>query len=209
MTQTLSPAFYNVPPGMIATVVTHLEMRSQPDTQQRPPPKGITLSGPETLTPATYRTVYRAVGAPWLWFSRLSLSDIALTAIIHHRDVEVFRVMAEDRPVGLLELDFRNASECELAFFGLTPAMTGQGIGRWLMSEAITRAWARPISRLHVHTCTLDSPHALGFYQSQGFICVRQQVEIAQDPRLDGRLPLSSAPQIPIIESETHLTQRP
>jgi hypothetical protein len=52
-----------------------------------------------------------------------------------------------------------------------------------------------------VHTCTLDHPAALAFYQRSGFVAYRRQVEIDDDPRLDGTLPADAAPHVPLIRS--------
>ena len=60
----------------------------------------------------------------------------------------------------------------------------GQGFGRVLMDEAIRRAWAKPIERFWVHTCTFDSPLALPFYIRSGFTPYLRMVEVHDDPRL-------------------------
>ncbi|MBX6320521.1 MAG: GNAT family N-acetyltransferase [Rhodospirillaceae bacterium] len=148
-----------------------------------------------------YRTLFRRIGEPWLWFSRLQLSDAALAAILWDPAVEVHALVAAGREEGLLELDFRDAGACELAFFGVAPPLIGTGAGRFLMNRAIERAWARPIRRFWVHTCTLDHPGALAFYRRSGFVPYRLQVEVAPDPRLTGILPREAAPQVPLIEA--------
>jgi len=56
-----------------------------------------------------------------------------------------------------------------------------------------------PVTRLTVHTCTLDSPAALPFYLRSGFRAVRRAVEVAPDPRLDGTLPPEAGSQAPIL----------
>ena len=145
-----------------------------------------------------YRNLYRGIGEEWLWFSRLNMSDDALAGIVHSPAVEVYVVEAEGTENGLLELDFRSAGDCELAFIGLSASLRGQGAGRWLMNRAIERAWSRPIRRFWVHTCTLDHPDVLAFYIRSGFKPYRRQVEIADDPRLAGKLPHTAAPQIPL-----------
>ena len=61
-------------------------------------------------------------------------------------------------------------------------------------------AWSRQVARVWVHTCTLDHPSALAFYQRSGFRAFRHQIEIADDPRLDGTLARSAAKHVPIIE---------
>jgi len=154
-------------------------------------------------SPATdaYRTLFRRVGEPWLWFSRLVTADAALAAIIGDPAVEIFAVV--DRAgieVGLLELDFRVAGECEIAFFGLVPELAGKGHGRWLMGHALALGWRAGIERMWVHTCTLDHPAALGFYRSAGFTPFARAVETFADPRIAGVLPRDAAPHIPLIE---------
>lgn len=196
----LSDGFHDVPAGKLATIVTHLEMRAPAALRPVPWPEGLDLVRLTAPDPARYRALYRRVGAEdWLWFSRLAMSDEALLDILHDPAVEVFVLHQGGEDMALLELDFRAAGECELAFFGLARALIGQGAGRALMNEAITRAWSRDIARFHVHTCTLDSPQALSFYIRSGFVPLRQQVEIAPDPRLSGLIPPEAAPQIPVF----------
>jgi hypothetical protein len=68
------------------------------------------------------------------------------------------------------------------------------------MNRALELIWSRPVARVWVHTCTLDHASALRFYQRAGFRPFRRQVEIANDPRLDGTLPRHAAKHVPIIE---------
>ncbi len=189
-----------IPDGHIAAIVTSLEMTERPPL--RPMPGGeLRLQRWEAPALEKYRLLYRRVGEPWLWFSRLVMPDDELAAIIHDPDVMIWAV--SDRrgiEVGILELDFRDAGQCELAFFGLIPALNGKGHGRWLMAMALQAAWARKgVERLWVHTCTLDAPGALRFYIKSGFIPFQRQMETFPDPRLTGHLPREAAPQIPII----------
>jgi GNAT superfamily N-acetyltransferase len=114
--------------------------------------------------------------------------------------VHVHALRDRGADVGLLELDFRQDGECELAYFGLTAGMVGRGAGRWLMNRAIALAWAKNITRFHVHTCTLDHPAALEFYRRSGFTPYKREIEIAPDPRLTGNLPRDCAAHVPLIE---------
>lgn len=197
---TLAPGYAAVPPGQIATIVTSLEMlRPPPSRPGRPFPPGLALAPLERADPETYRSLYREVGADWLWFSRLTLAEDALAAILSDRDIEIFALRQDGRNVGMLELDFRQSGTCELVFLGLTGDAVGTGIGRTLMNAAIGRAWARPIARFWVHTCTLDHPGALVFYRRSGFVPFAVHVEVAPDPRLDGTLPRDCAPHVPLL----------
>ena len=195
----LSDGYSDVPAGKIAAVVTHLEMTELPAIP--PDPKGAwTLRRVETPGLDWFRDLYRRVGEEWLWFSRVRMADAELAAIIHSPLVEVYALEHEGREEGLLELDFREAGQCELSFFGVTAKLIGSGAGRWLMNRALELSWSRPIMRFWVHTCTLDHPAAVAFYQRSGFRAFRRQVEVADDPRLDGTAPREVAKHVPIIE---------
>ncbi len=197
----LQDGYIDIPRGKIASIVTHLEMRAPPPPRDAPSSTDAVLRAVTRPDTDWYRDLYRRVGAEdWLWFSRLQLERDELETIIRHPDVEVFTLTVGGADEGLLELDFRLDGECELAFFGVTGKTIGKGAGRLLMNQAIERAWKRPIRRFWVHTCTWDHPDALGFYIRSGFEPCRQQIEIADDPRLNGTLPETAAPHVPIIQ---------
>lgn len=197
----LSDGFHDVPKGKVATVVTHLEMMSPVPARPADVPAGCELVNVATPDSDWYLSLFRKVGATdWLWFSRLRMSVAELEGIIHDPKVAVYALRQNGIDLGLLELDFREESACELAYFGLAKELIGQGAGRFLMNEATRLAWSHPIQRFHVHTCTMDSPQALSFYIRSGFTPIRQQIEIAPDPRLDGLIERDAAPQIPVFE---------
>ncbi len=193
-----------IEPGHIATIVTSLEMTQRPS--MRPlPASDLQLVRWENPAAEKYRALYRRVGEPWLWFSRLQMSDDQLTAIIHDAAVKIWAVTDKSGiELGILELDFREAGQCEIGFFGLVPELNGKGHGRWLMAIALQSAWSysggnKAVSRVWVHTCTLDAPGALGFYRKSGFTPYQRQVETFPDPRLNGLAPREAAPHIPLI----------
>lgn len=187
--------------GELAAVVTYLEMRSVPEQHVYWSP--LSLHRVEAPEPDHYRDLFRLVGAPWLWFSRLTLDDAHLAAIIQHPKVELYSVRDEnDREVGIVELDRREPHECELAFIGLVPELAGKGHGKWLLAEAVNRAWRDDVSRVHVHTCSLDHPAALSAYRRAGFTPYKRAVERFPDPRLSGILPKECAPQVPLLGTD-------
>ena len=199
MTGALQPGYHDVPPGMVAAVVTHLDMTAPARPRPAPDLPGLVFQDFPRETGA-YRALFRRVGAEdWLWFSRIRMDEAKLAAILTDPDVSLHTLARDGEPLALLELDFRTPGDCELAFFGVAPDLIGTGAGRVLMNHAIRLAWARPIARFHVHTCTLDHPGALDFYRRSGFVPVRQQVEIAPDPRLVGLLPETAGPHVPMF----------
>lgn len=191
--------YSDLAPGMIATVVTNLEMLERPATCLVPFPDGITLDALVAPTPMSFRELYRKVGTEWLWSSRILMSDDELTAILNNDMVDIYAVRNGTEDIGLLELDFSVPGECELGYFGLVGHSTGKGLGKALMSHASELAWSRSIKRFWVHTCTFDSPAALGFYIRSGFVPYSFQVEVQRDPRLLGILPMDVASHVPVI----------
>jgi GNAT superfamily N-acetyltransferase len=203
----LADGYTDVPNGRMATVVTTLEMYEPAPARPEVTDAGSGSHSRWELRREArpdlgwYRDLFRRVGEEWLWFSRLTMTNDELSAVVHDPGVEIYALWQEGRAEGLLELDFRMRGACELKFFGLMPALLGTGAGRWMMNRAIACAWAQPIRRFWVHTCTLDHPGALAFYQRSGFVATRRQIEVFPDPRLQGLAAITAAPHVPIIRT--------
>ncbi|MCZ8180489.1 MAG: GNAT family N-acetyltransferase [Rhizobium sp.] len=198
----LAAGYFDVPDTMLATIVTCLEMKAKPASRPNPPADGLVVERWEKPSIADYRALYRRVGEDWLWVSRVVMADEALAAIIWDPRVEIYAMTRDGEGLGLLELDFREPGQCELAFFGLDQSLIGSGAGRILMNAAIDTAWSKPITRFWVHTCHLDHPAALAFYQRSGFKAYKRMVELFEDPRLTGKLRADAASHIPVISAE-------
>ncbi|WP_177213005.1 GNAT family N-acetyltransferase [Celeribacter neptunius] len=196
----LEDGIHDLPSGKLAAIVTYLEMFERPAPRPAPERPGLALVHHEAPTLDWYRALYRRVGEDWLWFSRLYMADERLSAILTDPNVAIYSVHKDGQDLGLLELDFRDPDNTELAFFGLHKDLIGGGTGRWLMEQALDLAFARQIKRLFVHTCTLDSPQAVGFYIRSGFKPYGRAIEVMDDPRMNGGpIPESAASHIPLI----------
>lgn len=184
-------------------MVTYLEMRHA--APARPIPDAANWDVRETrLEAEAYRALFKRIGEDWLWCSRLTLSDDALTAVLAAPE-RVFLVLKRagaeaglDAAQGLLELD-RQGPTCEVAYFGVTPEAVASTAARHLMNAGIARAFGLTpaIDRLFLHTCTFDHPRALAFYERSGFDVTHQEVEVMPDPRLSGLLRVDAAPHVP------------
>jgi len=164
------------------------------------PPGPYTLRRVEYPDLDWFRGLYRRIGEEWLWFERLRMSDAELAALIQSPSADICALVRDGRDEGLLHLDFSHQGQCELSLFGVTAELIGTGAGRFLMNRALERAWRPGVTRMWAHTCSFDHPNALAFYQRAGFRPFRRQVEVADDPRLDGTLRRDAAKHIPIIE---------
>ncbi len=194
----LSDGFHDIPAGKLAMVVTYLEMTKPAPLKDVPLPMGVTF---REVSPDVdwFRDIFDRVGREWLWFGRRKVDDATLRAVLEDPNILTFTMAKDGQDEALLELDFRQPGECELSYFGLTSKLIGTGAGRALMDRAIAQAWARDITRFHVHTCSIDSQQALSFYLRSGFKPYRLQVEVDDDPRLTGLIPDTAAPHVPII----------
>lgn len=190
-----------VPPGKLAEIVTHLEMRAAP---AKPAP----ADGPWRLERRAapdldwYLALYHDIGGPWLWYSRLLMPKDAVRTVLDDPGVEVYALVREGREVGIGELSFRTPGEAEISFFGVAASEIGAGAGRWMMAKLLERAWAEAPRRVWLHTCTLDHPNALPFYIRQGFRPYRRTVGLFADPRLSGALAPTDGPHIPVIRPD-------
>jgi GNAT superfamily N-acetyltransferase len=185
----------DIPAGHVGTVVTFLEMLARPPLRPLPP-SPLRLERWKAPDPAKYRMLFRRVGSPWLWYSRLVMDDARLLAEMAEVHAVTDRAGIE---VGMLELDFRDAGECLIRFLGLVPELAGKGHGRWLFAQAMALVWRPGVTRVHVNTCSLDHPAALPSYLRAGFTSYRRAFESFPDPRLLGVLPPEAAPQIPLV----------
>lgn len=199
----LGEGYFNVRAGDLACIVTALEMREPPADLRRLTPEDdvpIQLVRWKDCTPEKYRMLYKRVGGPWLWWSRLIKNDAELSEIMSDSRVHLFAVVDRARvEIGIVELDFRTEGDCEIVFFGLIPGATGKGLGKWLMRKALQMAWAKAVSRVWLHSCTTDDPRAVPFYMSRGFKPIARFVEVYRDPRLCGLYPEETAPKIALI----------
>jgi GNAT superfamily N-acetyltransferase len=165
-------------PGVRAVRVTYLEMTEPGRLRPSPQPEGdVLLVRAERPTPELSWFFYRAVGAEWHWVDRLSWTQDQWLAWVSDPGHELWTCWIDGAPAGYAEL-MRDGTECELAYFGLIPGFEGVGLGGWLLTRALERAWdAEGTTRVWVHTCDLDGPAALPNYLARGMVEYRHEVE--------------------------------
>ncbi len=123
---------------------------------------------------AFYRFLYDSVGKDWRWRDRLNWHDEKLHAVLAAPTTSLYVLYEGGLPGGYIELDRQNedgdgGGDTEIAYFGLRPAFTGRGLGKHLLSFGVRQAWDDGAGRVWLHTCNLDSPHALANYKKRGF----------------------------------------
>lgn len=169
-------------PREIPVTVTYLEMTRRPESPHAPLPMNAPVSLIRAVRPPVryFLYLYDLVGERYDWTDRHRDDPEELRAFVQHDDVSLFSMLWDGWPAGIAMLDWREPGVCDLAYFGIADRLHGQGLGRWLLGEAVRMGWARErVEKLTVNTCTLDHPRALPMYQRAGFSPVRR-VEIAR-----------------------------
>ncbi len=189
----------DLPAGKIATVVTFFEISTDEPSGPRPDRADLSVRRVPQPEIAWYRNLFRRIGEDWLWFSRAVISDAQLGRILRDPATEVHVLEKEGVALGMAELDRSVPGEAKIAFFGLVPEAIGTGAAQVLMWETLERARHTGAGRVWLHTCTIDHPAAIRFYLRQGFRAFKVAVEVADDPRLKGLLPLDAAKHLPVI----------
>ena len=146
-------------------------------------------------SPELGRFLYSAVGGNWYWIDRLPWTYAQWLEWQSAPGRETWVAYLEGTPAGYFELDGSVEGAVELAYVGLLPAFIGGGLGGWLLTKALERAWALGPRRVWVHTCTLDGPAALANYQARGMkVCEVTTHQQDVEPEPPGPWPGAEAP---------------
>jgi ribosomal protein S18 acetylase RimI-like enzyme len=131
---------------------------------------------PLTARPGQYREFYQTVGAAYHWRDRWNWTDAEIARHLARPEIALFVAERDGRVAGWYEL--RRVPEdgsVEIAYLGLVPGAIGRGLGKALLAAAVRDAWALGASRVWLHTCSLDHPHALPNYRARGFAAYRTE----------------------------------
>lgn len=177
---------------MIEVTTTHLQQLSPNELRpaSRPLPEGARIERVEGITPEFSKFLYQGVGSGLNWSDRLNLTRSQWDALMRSPGTETHVLYIDGAPGGYVELVGRvqgMGTEVEIMYFGLFPQCIGRGLGGALLAEAISRAWemdARvsgfpPVSRVWVHTCSLDGPTAIANYEARGLRVFHTESEMA------------------------------
>jgi GNAT superfamily N-acetyltransferase len=191
--------YTDLPPGKIANVVTFLERTGPPPAA---PAAHAAFAVRRVANPSVgwFRALYRRIGEDWLWFSAAVMPDERLAAEISRPTIEILALTRDGEDVGLAEIDFSGDGEAEIVTFGVVAEATGTGAARYLMDATLAAAVRPGVRRVWLHTCTFDHPAAMPFYLRCGFRAWKFAIEVSDDPRRIGALPLTAAPHVPLLE---------
>jgi GNAT superfamily N-acetyltransferase len=149
---------------------TYLQLASAAELNAAPGPQAPAEIMQVRNCPASfYRYLYAEVGRLYHWTDRLPWTDAEINAHLARAEITLWLMVVEGAPAGYFELERHADGSTEVAYFGLLQEFLGRGLGKHLLSEAVTRAFQQGASRVWLHTCTLDDPAALPNYLKRGF----------------------------------------
>lgn len=160
---------------MPRAVRTYLEMTDPSALDAAPAPgDGVSVERVENAPPALWRTLYTDVGREYHWVDRLGWTDEEIRAYLGDPALEFWVLRVDGETAGYFELRQDPDASVEIAYFGLLPAFVGRGLGKFLLTQAVERAWARGAARVWLHTSSLDHSSALPNYLARGFSIWKQ-----------------------------------
>lgn len=166
---------------------TYLEQRSAEDLRPaRVPADPVDVVRVNRPVPEFSRFLYATVGGDWHWRDRLRWTREDWLAHLNRPLVETWVAWVAGAPAGYVELCGSatvDSTAVEIAYFGLLPGFLGLGLGGHLLTVGLRLAWTmparwprtEPVTRVWVHTCTLDGPAALTNYQARGLTVYRTE----------------------------------
>ena len=122
---------------------------------------------------------YKNIGKKHKWIDRLVWEESKWIEYVTNKDVKTYIFKKKDDLVGFFELlEHTEKKEIEIAYFGILKEYQNKKLGSYLLSEAIKISFSMRISRIWVHTCSLDHKNALNNYLSRGMKIFKSEVLI-------------------------------
>jgi GNAT superfamily N-acetyltransferase len=157
-------------------VRTYLEMTARAElSPAEAPPGDVTLERRDQCPPALWRRLYTEVGRDYHWVDRLAWTDDEIVRYLADPRLELWILSEAGEPAGYFELRAGDDGAVEIAYFGLMPHAVGRGLGRFMLTRAVERAWDRGATRVWLHTSSLDHSSALSNYLARGFSIWKQE----------------------------------
>ena len=120
---------------------------------------------------------YKNIGKNHKWVDRLTWSEQRWIDYVSSENVKGYVFKFKDDLVGFFELIFHPENkEIEIAYFGILEEYQNKKLGSYLLSEAINISFENKISRVWVHTCSLDHKNALNNYVSRGMKIFKTEI---------------------------------
>ena len=156
----------------------YLEIKSLQDLKEgNKPSEDFNLSLIDPINFQLNKFFYKTIGKNHKWVDRLSWSEEKWIAYVSSEKVQTYVFKFKDELVGFFELIFHlEKNETEIAYFGILEEYQNKKLGSYLLSEAIKKCFKNNVTRVSVHTCSLDHKNALKNYISRGMKIFKTEI---------------------------------
>jgi GNAT superfamily N-acetyltransferase len=160
----------------VQETVTYVEMTAKDQFVPAAPVPGLSLEGVDRGSPLI-PDVQARIGAAHDWASAKRTEQEWTAWFAAYPDRMFWLLSYEGKPAGMVSCELRAGDEAEIETFGLLPEFIGKGLGAFALTLAVQQAWALApaVTRVWLHTSTLDHPHALPNYHRRGFRTFRTE----------------------------------
>ncbi|GDY24252.1 N-acetyltransferase [Agarivorans sp. Toyoura001] len=161
----------------MSTTIYYLEQTDPTQIKGKTLPSEITVSEVTKHQAESSLAFYTEVGKHWQWTDKLSWSQQQWQNYTSGEQLKTYAAYLGSEFVGYFELEKHADNSVEIAYFGLSKAFLGKGLGGGLLTRCIETAWQWPTHRVWVHTCDLDHPSALANYKARGMSLYKTEQE--------------------------------
>ena len=119
---------------------------------------------------------YKQIGKDHFWRDRLVWTDKEWRKYISNKNFETWIMKKGNELVGYYEREYHgDKNEVELINMGVLMEFRGKKLGSNLLTHVLKKAREEKVSRVWVHTCSLDHQNALKNYKSRNFKIFREE----------------------------------
>jgi ribosomal protein S18 acetylase RimI-like enzyme len=112
---------------------------------------------------------YKEVGRDFFWRDRLKWSNQDWLDYVNNDFFKLYILKYNNKLAGYYELLYDpKTNSMEIPYFGIFKEFYGKKIGGYLLTDALSTSFKQKITKVWVHTCTLDHPNALKNYLARG-----------------------------------------
>ena len=156
----------------------YLEINSLQDLKEgNKPSEDFSLSLIDPINFQLNKFFYKNIGKNHKWVDRLIWTEDKWINYLSNKKVKTYVLKSLDHLVGYFELIFHlETNEVELAYIGILEEYQNKKLGSYLLSEAIKKPFQDNVSRVWVHTCSLDHKNALNNYISRGMQIFKTEI---------------------------------
>ena len=156
----------------------YLEINSLEDLNQGSKPSDdYSLNFLDPINFQLNKFFYKNIGNKHKWVDRLSWTEEQWIDYVSSKNVKTYVLKYKEDLVGFFELIYhQEKKEVEIAYLGILENYHNKKLGSYLLSEAIKESFKNNISRVWVHTCTLDHKNALNNYMNRGMKVFKTEI---------------------------------